>query len=107
MKQPCSMNKDPYLVEYSTEENVKWYVRESAGAGISYLLEKVYGPIYLKSLARMVEQGVCKDGLRILEYGCDGGMNLIHVIQTVAESGIAVKTAVGTDFSEEMIATAS
>jgi SAM-dependent methyltransferase len=42
-------------------------------------------------------------GVRLLEFGCGGGMNLIHLITFLEEQGIPVESAYGTDFSARMI----
>lgn len=98
---------DPFLQEYSSTETVRHYVRDTAGAGIAHLLEHVYGPIYRQWIRRLWESGLCKGGIRILEYGCGGGMNLLYIVNTLAESGIPLEAAYGTDFSTEMIKAAN
>lgn len=98
---------DPFLQEYSSSESVRQYVRDTAGSGIAHLMENVYGPIYRKWIGRPWEKGLCKGGIRILEYGCGGGMNLLHIVNTLAELGIPLEAAYGTDFSAEMIKAAN
>jgi SAM-dependent methyltransferase len=44
-----------------------------------------------------------QEKLRILEFGCGGGMNLIHLLSVFREQGIDVETAIGTDFSPVLI----
>lgn len=94
---------NPYLIEYSTEESVKKYVKKTAGAGIDYLLEHVYGPIYLENIQNLLKAGVVTNGLRLLEFGCGGGMNLIYLVKWLANHNIPVDAAYGNDFSEKMI----
>jgi SAM-dependent methyltransferase len=92
---------DVYLEEYTASENVRKYVTETAGHGIAYVLPKVYGPVYtplLRELARQKSGG----GLRVLEYGCGGGMNLLWIARYLLQHQIPLEVAVGTDFSPQM-----
>ena len=45
-------------------------------------------------------------GIRILEFGCGGGMNLLRLISMLNSSGIHTAQAIGTDFSPAMVETA-
>jgi SAM-dependent methyltransferase len=53
------------------------------------------------------EQGAGRHDWRVLEYGCGGGMNLIHVFKLLADRGIGIESAFGTDFAEPMIQAAN
>ena len=98
---------DPFLREYSSSESVGRYVRKSAGTGVDYLLENVYGPIFRDSINRLSQQGLSENGLRILEYGCGGAMNLLHIVRMIEHMQIPLEVAYGTDFSNEMIRAAN
>jgi cyclopropane fatty-acyl-phospholipid synthase-like methyltransferase len=92
-----------FLEEYSTQESLYRYTRETAGNGISYLLEHDYGEIYLNVLRLHVPKSKLQQGVRLWEFGCGGGMNLLHLVSVMERQGIAVDCAVGTDFSETLI----
>ena len=42
-------------------------------------------------------------GLRILEFGCGAGMNLIHLISILKQNGNHLEKAIGADFSPALI----
>jgi SAM-dependent methyltransferase len=92
-----------FLQEYNAQENIRKYKRETAGYGISYLLNHDYGDLYLEVLERYVPQSRLQRGIRLWEFGCGGGMNLIHLVSLTGRRGIAWECAYGTDFSEPMI----
>ena len=95
-----------YLEEYSADEAVQKYVSDSAGSGIAYLLQHVYGPIYEDQIDKLVKQKGGNSAFRVLEYGCGGGMNLIWIVRRLLDRNLKVDLAVGTDFSAKMIAAA-
>jgi SAM-dependent methyltransferase len=95
-----------YLEQYSSVETVQKYVSHSAGSGIAYLLEHVYGPLYDDQIDKLVKQKSDKAVFRVLEYGCGGGMNLIWIVRHLLDRNIKVDLAVGTDFSAKMVAAA-
>ena len=97
---------DNFLEEYSTEESIRRYTPKTAGHGISYLLDHEYGRIYLESIERYVPKSRLKTGLRLWEFGCGGGMNLLHLVSVLGRQGIPVDLACGTDFSGTLIAAA-
>ncbi len=97
------MSTNAYLEEYSQHDAVKRYLSETAGTGIGYLLNNVYGPIYQRNIDLLLKEGAGKTNWRILEYGCGGGMNVIHVVKLLADRGIDIEAAYGTDFAEAMI----
>ncbi len=92
--------------QYSAEETVRKYIRDTAGHGISYLLEHEYGNIYLDCIKRYVPGSRLQAGVRVWEFGCGGGMNLLHLVSLLRRRGTKVDFACGTDFSEALIAAA-
>jgi len=46
---------------------------------------------------------VKKRGIRILEFGCGGGMNLLHLMSVLRGQGVQIERAIGTDFSPVLI----
>jgi SAM-dependent methyltransferase len=44
-----------------------------------------------------------RSGVRVLEFGCGAGMNLLHLMSMMARREIALERAYGTDFSDKMI----
>jgi SAM-dependent methyltransferase len=97
---------DNFLDEYSTEESIRRYTPKTAGHGISYLLDHDYGRIYLDSIEKYLLQSRLKTGLRLWEFGCGGGMNLLHLVSVLGRRGTPVDFACGTDFSRTLIAAA-
>jgi hypothetical protein len=92
-----------FLKEYSADEAIRKYTKETAGEGISYLLENDYGKIYLDALENSIPRSAVKDGVRLIEFGCGGGMNLVHLVSTMERKGIPLQCAYGTDFSDKLI----
>ena len=97
-----SNDTNVYLEEYTAEENVKRYLSDSAGSGIAYLLNNVYGPIYETQISKVVAQHGDKIAFRVLEYGCGGGMNLIWIVKRLFQRQLKLDFACGTDFSPKM-----
>jgi len=93
---------DVYLEEYSSEQAIRRYTHETAGHGISYLLEHEYSKIYLRAI-RDYLQTPKNQKLRVLEFGCGGGMNIITLLPLLERNGIAIQSAIGTDFSDTLI----
>jgi SAM-dependent methyltransferase len=94
---------NPYLEEYSAEEAVQKYVSDTAGSGIAYLLQHLYGPIYEQRIDKVVTQMGDTVPFRILEYGCGGGMNLIWIVKRLLDRRLKLDFACGTDFSLKMV----
>jgi SAM-dependent methyltransferase len=92
-----------YMEEYESQQAVPKYVSGTAGAGIAYVLENVYGPIYADLLDKMSAQAAQDGGFRVLEYGCGGGMNLLWVIRHLLQKAQPLDLACGTDFSSKMV----
>jgi 2-polyprenyl-3-methyl-5-hydroxy-6-metoxy-1,4-benzoquinol methylase len=102
---PSDLSGD-FLKEYSTGESIRRYSKETAGHGISYLLDHDYGKIYLDVIEKYVPKPRLKKGIRLWEFGCGGGMNLLHLVSLIERRGIPLDCAYGTDFSETLIETA-
>lgn len=91
-----------YFREYTSAEAISKYTRATAGRGISYLLEHDYKDVYLRALDSLPDN-VKKRALCILEFGCGGGMNLLHLISVLRGRGVQIERAIGTDFSPVLI----
>ena len=104
-KTNASIETDAFLRQYTSQDEILKYTRATAGCGISYLLDHDYKAVYVEALA-FLPQRAREGGIRILEFGCGGGMNLLHLISVLNSKGIQVADAVGTDFSPVMIETA-
>lgn len=92
-----------YLEEYSANEAVQKYLSDSAGTGIAYLLQHVYGRLYAEQIDNIVKQSGNNVAFRILEYGCGGGMNLIWIVKHLLDRQLKLDFACGTDFSAKMV----
>jgi len=99
------METNAYIDQYTSENEISKYTRATAGSGINYLLDHDYKAVYLNAL-NLLPQQTCQSGIRILEFGCGGGMNLLRLISMLSSSGIHVAQAIGTDFSPAMVETA-
>jgi len=97
-----SIETDSFLREYTSQDAILKYTKATAGFGISYLLDHDYKTVYLEALNRL-PQHVRQGGIRMLEFGCGGGMNLLHLISVLGREGIQVESAIGTDFSPVLI----
>jgi SAM-dependent methyltransferase len=93
---------EAFFEEYASHDAVLKYTKATAGQGISYLLANDYLHVYLDALESL-SPTVKQDGIRMLEFGCGGGMNLIHLVSVLKREGIRVEKAVGTAFSPVMI----
>src|SRR5438876_1418136 len=96
------METDAFFRQYTSQEEILKYTKATAGFGISYLLDHDYKAVYLEALTFLPQQ-TRERGIRILEFGCGGGMNLLHLVSVLNSKGIHVVRAVGTDFSPVMI----
>lgn len=99
---PSKLMND-FLEEYRSEESIRKYSNETAGNGISYLLNHEYAEIYLDVLENCIPKSRLRKGIRLWEFGCGAGMNLLHLVSMMEHRGIAVDCAYGTDFSETLI----
>lgn len=102
LETPSKMMND-FLEEYRSEESVRKYSTDTAGNGISYLLNHDYAEIYLDVLENCIPKSRRQKGIRIWEFGCGAGMNLLHLISLMERRGIPLDSAYGTDFSEPLI----
>ena len=93
---------DAFFREYTSQDAILKYTKATAGFGISYLLDHDYKIVYLAALQHL-PQRIRQQGIRILEFGCGGGMNLLHLISVLSREGIRVERAIGTDFSPVLI----
>ena len=87
---------------YTSEEAILKYTKATAGSGISYLLDNDYKHVYLEAL-ELLPREVRQQGIRMLEFGCGGGMNLVHLISVLRRHGVNVQAGTGTDFSPVLI----
>jgi SAM-dependent methyltransferase len=98
--------RQDFLAEYSAESNIRRYMTRTAGHGIRYLLEHDYADIYFGAIERYLPKESTGKGLRIIEFGCGAGMNLLHLVSLLERRGIAVDYAIGTDFSPALVESA-
>lgn len=97
---------DKFLEEYGSEEAVRKYSSETAGYGINYLLHHDYARIYLDAVKTYLTT-TPRRPLRILEFGCGAGMNIVCLLSLLERNGFPVECAYGTDFSERLIQSAT
>jgi SAM-dependent methyltransferase len=93
---------ETFFREYTSHSAILKYTKATAGYGISYLLDHDYKDVYLSALESVPPQ-VKQRGIRMLEFGCGAGMNLLHLISVLKQAGSRVEKAVGTDFSPALI----
>ncbi len=91
-----------FFRQYTSQEAVAKFTKATAGFGISYLLDNDYQSVYLRALDLLPQQ-TRERGIRMLEFGCGAGMNLIHMISLLRREGISLDSAIGTDFSPVLI----
>lgn len=104
-KKETSKMIDNFVDEYNSKDAIIRYSRRSAGYGINYLLQKDYADIYL----RVIKSNgfpLRQSGLKLLEFGCGAGMNLISLVRILKDQGIQTEKAYGTDFSPVLIESA-
>jgi SAM-dependent methyltransferase len=110
MAQTMEMNSlraaDPFFREYTSRDAILKYTRATAGFGISYLLDHDYKQVYLEAITGLPQQ-VSKSGIRVLEFGCGAGMNLLHLVAVLSRDGYNIDSAIGTDFSPVLIEAAN
>jgi SAM-dependent methyltransferase len=97
------MNKS-FLDEYNSQDAILKYSTETAGHGVSYLIAHEYARVYDRAIETCRQTSSAP--LRLLEFGCGAGMNLVGLLSRLARQGIAVKHAYGTDFSAALIESA-
>jgi SAM-dependent methyltransferase len=101
-----SVEADPFFREYTSHDAILKYTRATAGFGISYLLDHDYKTVYVDAIKHLPQQ-VRQNGVRMLEFGCGGGMNLLHLVSVLSRDGFNVASAIGTDFSPVLIQAAN
>src|SRR2546425_4352300 len=95
-------NTDTFFREYTSHEAILKYTRATAGFGIRYLLDHDYRAVYVEALAYL-PLTLRQRGIRILEFGCGGGMNLLHLVSVLGGEKIKISKAIGADFSPILI----
>ena len=93
---------DKFLDEYVSEDAVRKYTKETAGYGITYLLENDYARIYLDAIDSYLRTATSQP-LRLLEFGCGGGMNITRLVSLLESRKVPVESAYGTDFSPRLV----
>jgi SAM-dependent methyltransferase len=100
-----SLETDPFFREYTSHDAILKYTRATAGFGISYLLDHDYKAVYLDAICHLSPPTLRE--IRMLEFGCGGGMNLVHLVSVLGRHGYKVDSAIGTDFSPILIEAAN
>ena len=93
---------DKFLDEYVSEDAVRKYTTETAGYGITYLLGNDYAQIYMDVVDSYLRNSTVRP-LRLLEFGCGGGMNITRLVSLLEEKQLPVECAYGTDFSPRLV----
>ena len=93
---------EKFMDEYVSEDAVRKYTKETAGYGITYLLDNDYAQIYLDAVDSYRRNRPAKP-LRLLEFGCGGGMNITRLVSLLESRGVPVESAYGTDFSPRLV----
>ncbi len=97
---------EKFLEEYGSDDAVRKYSTGTAGFGINYLLHNDYAKIYLDVVNSYLTASPQRT-LRLLEFGCGAGMNVISLVSLLEQKGITVECAYGTDFSERLVQSAT
>src|SRR5882724_2747875 len=98
----ASVETDGFFREYTSQDAILKYTKATAGFGISYLLDHDYKNVYLQALA-LLPADMKRGPLRMLEFGCGGGMNLLHLLTFLSRDNFNVEQAIGTDFSPVLV----
>lgn len=93
---------EKFLDEYVAGDAVRKYTTETAGYGITYLLGNDYARIYLDTIESYVRPSTARP-LRLLEFGCGGGMNITRLVSLLESREVPVECAYGTDFSARLV----
>ena len=94
------MNKS-FLEEYNSKDAILKYSTETAGQGVNYLIQHDYAQVYQKALDDCLR--TARGPIRVLEFGCGAGMNVIGLMSLLRKRGVQVAQAYGTDFSAALI----
>ena len=105
MQKTEEMN-DKFFEEYVSEDAVRKYTTGTAGFGINYLLRNDYAKVYLSAVDSYLKTLPARP-LRLLEFGCGGGMNIIGLVSLLERKGVPVECAFGTDFSPRLVQSAA
>ena len=97
---------EKFLEEYGSEDAVRKYSTGTAGFGIDYLLRNDYAKEYLNAVDSYLKISPPRP-LRLLEFGCGAGMNIITMVSLLERRRIPVECAYGTDFSERLVQSAA
>ena len=89
---------EKFLEEYDSRDAVRKYSTGTAGFGINYLLRHDYARVYLNAVDSYLRTSPARP-IRVLEFGCGGGMNIIALVALLIKKGIPIERAYGTDFS--------
>ena len=100
------METDAFFREYTSRDAILKYTRATAGAGIRSLLDGDYKDVYFQAL-ELLPADRKRGPLRMLEFGCGGGMNLLHLVSVLSRDGFNIASAIGTDFSPVLIQAAN
>jgi SAM-dependent methyltransferase len=92
--------------EYGSDAAVRKYSTATAGFGINYLLHHDYADLYLGVVESYLQTSPARP-LRLLEFGCGAGMNIMSLVSILEGKGVPVECAYGTDFSETLLQTAT
>jgi SAM-dependent methyltransferase len=93
---------EKFVDEYTSEDAVRKYTTGTAGYGITYLLRNDYARIYLNAINSYLPTSA-SGGLRLLEFGCGGGMNITRLLSLLEQKDVRVESAYGTDFSPRLV----
>jgi SAM-dependent methyltransferase len=97
---------EKFFEEYVSEDAVRKYTPGTAGFGINYLLRNDYAKVYLGAIDKYLKVSPPRP-LRLLEFGCGAGMNIITLLSLLEKKGIPVECAYGTDFSPRLLEAAA
>lgn len=104
MQKTAQIN-EKFFEEYVSDDAVRKYSTGTAGHGINYLLSHDYADVYLEAVDLHLRT-MPRRPLRLLEFGCGAGMNIIELVSLLEKRGVAVESAYGTDFSPRLVETA-
>src|SRR4051812_42938171 len=93
-----------FLEEYNSTHAILKYSSGTAGHGVSHLIEHEYADAYDQAIE--ICRRTSSEPLRLLEFGCGAGMNVIGLLARLARQSVPVAQAFGTDFSESLIESA-
>lgn len=101
-KSTATDDSDVFFREYTSQDAIAKYTRATAGYGISYLLDHDYKAVYAEAMG-LLPFKARQSGMRVLEFGCGGGMNLLRLVRDLSGKQVQVEKAIGTDFSPVLI----